>query len=57
MGKEKTAFFYKEGKFICAGESYTFGVPAVENYQAVEDTQILIFRKNKIEKLLSSLFS
>jgi len=40
-GNEKTAFFYTEGKFVCAGESYTFNIPAKENYQAIEDTGII----------------
>lgn len=51
-GKDKTAFFYTEGKFICAGVSYTFGVPAVENYQALENTTLIHFDKEVIEKLL-----
>jgi len=51
-GIDKTAFFYTEGQFICAGESYTFNVPAVENYQAVEQTEIYEFTKSKIESLL-----
>ncbi|GAA5221178.1 Crp/Fnr family transcriptional regulator [Membranihabitans marinus] len=51
-GVDKTAFFYTEGKFICAGESFTFNVPALENYQAVEDSEIFIFEKSKIEVLL-----
>lgn len=52
-GNEKTAFFYTEGKFICAGESYNFGVPAVENYQAIEDTTLMLFHKQTIDKLLA----
>ncbi|MFT6320821.1 MAG: CRP-like cAMP-binding protein [Granulosicoccus sp.] len=44
-GVEKTAFFYSKGKFICAGESFTYNVPAVENYQAIEDTVLLHFDK------------
>ncbi|PIE87182.1 MAG: cyclic nucleotide-binding protein [Bacteroidetes bacterium] len=51
-GMDKTAFFYTEGQFICAGESYTYGVPAIENYQAVEETELLIFSKEKTEILL-----
>lgn len=51
-GKDKTAFFYTEGKFICAGESYTFNVPAKESYQAIEPSEIYIFTKTNIEKLL-----
>lgn len=51
-GIDKTAFFYTEGQFICAGESYTFNIPAVENYQAIEQTEIYEFSKSKIEALL-----
>lgn len=51
-GNDKTAFFYLEGQFICAGESYTFNVPAVENYQAVEETEIYVLNKSSIEELL-----
>lgn len=51
-GNDKTAFFYTEGQFICAGESYTFNVPAIENYQAVEQTELYVFTKSKIEVLL-----
>ncbi len=54
-GNDKTAFFYTEGQFICAGESYTFNIPAIENYQAVENTEIYIFRKPKIELLLKEI--
>ncbi|NQX81222.1 MAG: Crp/Fnr family transcriptional regulator [Flavobacteriaceae bacterium] len=49
---DKTAFFYTEGQFICAGESYTYNIPATENYQAVEKTEIYVFTKTKIESLL-----
>lgn len=51
-GTDKTAFFYTEGQFICAGESYTFNIPAVENYQAVEQAEIYVFTKKKTEELL-----
>jgi CRP/FNR family transcriptional regulator, anaerobic regulatory protein len=54
-GNEKTAFFYTEGQFICAGESYTYSIPAIENYQAVEQTEIFIFTKSKIETLLKEV--
>ncbi len=52
-GNEKTAFFYTEGKFVCAGESYTFGTPAKENYQAIEDTVLMYLDKQFIEKMLA----
>ncbi len=51
-GADKTAFFYTEGQFICAGESYTFNIPAIENYQAVEETEIYVFTKSNIDVLL-----
>jgi len=50
-GNEKTAFFYTEGQFICAGESYTFNIPARENYQAVEQAEIFVFSKETNEAL------
>ncbi|WP_109830059.1 Crp/Fnr family transcriptional regulator [Reichenbachiella versicolor] len=50
-GIDKTAFFYTEGQFICAGESYTYNVPAIESYEAVEPSEILVFSKAAIEKL------
>lgn len=54
-GNDKTAFFYTEGQFICAGESYTYNIPAVENYQAVEESEIYVFTKSHIEKLLCDI--
>lgn len=51
-GNDKTAFFYTEGQFICAGESNTFNIPAIENYQAVEETEIFVFTKSNTEALL-----
>lgn len=53
-GLDKTAFFYTEGQFICAGESYTFGTPAKENYQAVESTELFVLSKSSIDFLLAS---
>ena len=52
-GNDKTAFFYTEGQFICAGESYTYNIPAIESYQVIEQTEIFVFTKKKAEKLLS----
>lgn len=54
-GTDKTAFFYTEGQFICAGESFTFNIPASENYQAVEQTEIFVFAKSKTEALLKEV--
>lgn len=53
-GVEKTAFFYTEGDFICAGESYNLGIPAIENYQAIEDSVVVHFDKNFNEKLMET---
>lgn len=52
-GSDKTAFFYTQEKFICAGESYTFNLPAIENYQALEDTELIVLSKVAIEELLA----
>lgn len=54
-GDEKTAFFYPEGKFICAGESFTFQVPARENYQAIEDCELIHLHKDAIDLLLKNI--
>ena len=48
----KKLLFYTKIQFICAGESYTFNIPAIENYQAVEQTEIYEFTKSKIKSLL-----
>lgn len=50
-GVDKTAYFYTEGKFICAGESFTYNVPAIENYQAIEDTVLMHFEKETFDEL------
>lgn len=50
--EDKTAFFYMRGKFICAGESYNLGIPARENYQSMGESEIIIFKKKKIDHLL-----
>lgn len=51
-GNDKTAFFYTDGQFICAGQSYTYNIPAIENYQVIEQTEIFVFTKKKSEELL-----
>lgn len=51
-GNEKTAFFYSEGQFICAGDSYTFHRPAKENYEALENTTLCVFSPNTIDLLM-----
>jgi CRP/FNR family transcriptional regulator, anaerobic regulatory protein len=52
-GRDRTAFFYTEGQFICAGESFTFHVPAKESYQAIEGTELYVFSKSSIDELLN----
>lgn len=52
--EDKTAFFYTEGQFICAGESYTYHVPARENYQALGYTELYVFGQCQVEELLAS---
>ena len=54
-GTDRTAFFYTEGLFFVAGESFTFNVPAIENFQAIEESEIYIFKKDKIELLLEKI--
>src|SRR5574344_116714 len=49
---EKTAFFYSQGQFICAGESYNLGIAAKENYQSMGQSEIVILDKKKVETLL-----
>ncbi len=51
-GTDKTAFFFTEGKFICAGASYTFGTPARENYQAVENSVLVHLDRETTDQLL-----
>ena len=47
--EDKTAFFYTQGQFLCAGESYNNSTPALENYQAITNSRILILTREKIE--------
>ncbi|MBB6461988.1 Crp/Fnr family transcriptional regulator [Flammeovirga kamogawensis] len=44
-GNEKTAFFFTEGKFLCANESFIKNTIAKENFQALENTTIMLFPK------------
>ncbi|HCX24136.1 MAG: cyclic nucleotide-binding protein [Flammeovirgaceae bacterium] len=52
-GVDKTAFFYSEGRFFCAGESYTNGIPAKENLQAIEDSLVMSFDRELLELLIN----
>jgi CRP/FNR family transcriptional regulator, anaerobic regulatory protein len=51
-GNEKTAFFYTEGKFFCANESFVKNTTARENFQALENTTIMSIHKSFDIKLL-----
>ncbi len=50
-GDEKTAYFYTEGKFFCANESLAKNTPARENFQALENTTVMLFPKTPDEAL------
>lgn len=51
-GNEKTAYFYTEGKFFCANESFVKNTPARENFQALENTTIMSIHKSFDVELL-----
>ncbi len=53
-GEDKTAFFFTEGNFICAGDSYVNKVPAKENYQALEETELYVFSEEAVIRLLQA---
>ncbi len=53
-GEDKTAFFFTEGQFICAGDSYVNKVPAKENYQALEETELYVFSEEAVIRLLQA---
>lgn len=49
---EKTAFFYSEGQFISAYESYLHQTPARFNLQATEASQVVVFSQECAMHLL-----
>lgn len=53
-GEEVSTFFYPEGIFISAYESYLLNKPADQNFQAVEDTHVVVIKKDMAEELLIS---
>ena len=55
-GREKTAYFYTEGKFVSAGESYTYGIPSKENFQALEDTFLILIFLNVLKSLIQIIY-
>lgn len=53
-GKDKTAYFYTEGKFLCANESFINKTPARENFQALENTTLMVFTEANLIDLLKN---
>jgi CRP-like cAMP-binding protein len=53
-GNEKTAYFYTEGKFFCANESFLTETPARENFQALENTVVMSIHKTIDVELLKN---
>lgn len=53
-GNEKTAYFYTEGKFFCANESFARNTSARENFQALESTTIMLFPKSLGDELFET---
>jgi CRP-like cAMP-binding protein len=51
-GEERTAFFYPEGKFIGAYDSFRNQKPSNFFFQAVEDSEVAIFNYEVAEKML-----
>jgi len=45
-GDRKTAYFFTEGKFFCANESFIKNTPARENFQALENTTLMLLHKS-----------
>ena len=50
-GNDKTTFFHSKGAFVRSYTHGTFQIPAKENYQALEETTLLIFDKHKLEAM------
>ena len=52
-GEEKTAYFYTENQFISSYESYVKQVPSIQNFQAIEATNVLMITVDVAERLLA----
>ena len=52
-GEEVTAFFYPEGEFISAYESYLHMKPAVQNFQAVEKTTVAVITREAANEFMT----
>lgn len=51
-GVEKSAFFYTENDFVSSYESFTKQIPSKHNFQATEDTEVLIISDQHAFQLL-----
>ncbi len=52
-GIEHTAYFYTEDQFISAYESYLHMKPATQNFQAIEDTDVVAIDREAAQALLA----
>lgn len=52
-GEERTAYFYTEGQFISAYDSFINRIPAQQNFQAIEDSLTVAIDVQLAAKLLS----
>lgn len=52
-GEERTAYFYTEGQFISAYDSFINKIPAQQNFQAIEDSLTIAIDVQLAAKLLS----
>ncbi|MEZ5017986.1 MAG: Crp/Fnr family transcriptional regulator [Flavipsychrobacter sp.] len=51
-GQEHTAYFYTEGDFVSAYESYVRQTPTTLNFQAIEDTTVVVISRTNANLLL-----
>ena len=51
-GLDKTAYFYTENQFISSYESYVKQIPSKQNFQAIEDTHVVVIALEKANELL-----
>ena len=54
-GMDKTAYFYAEDTFICAGKSYLQAVPALENFQTIEKTRLCVLKRAKVDYIIRKI--
>ncbi len=51
--EEKTAYFYTENMFVSSYESFTKQVPATHCIATLEETELVVFNVNQVEKFMS----